>query len=343
MKTFLENLETLSMAAGTSGDEGAVKKIIYNEVLSYPDCVAKTDNAGNLIVFKKGKNRPEKKLMFAAHMDEVGFIITRIDENGFLSFSNIGGIDSRVIVGKRLLVGKDLIPGLLGSKAIHLVKKEEFDSPTKTSDLYIDIGADNREEAEKLVKPGDRAVFDSDFEKFGDDCVMGKALDDRAGCAVLMELLKEEAEYDYTVCFTTREEIGGSGAAAAAFGVEPDVAVVVEATSAGDVPCVPGDKFVCKQGAGPVVSFRDNGTLYDMELYHQIMELAEKNGISAQTKHGICGRNDAAEIHKSRGGVRPAAVSLPARYIHSPYASIKLSDAEKTVSLIKILSTELCR
>ena len=342
MKTFLENLEMLSLARGTSGDESAVKNFIYDEVIGYPDCAAKTDNAGNLIVSKKGKKAPKNRLMFSAHMDEVGFIITHIDENGFLKFSNVGGIDSRVIVGKRVLVGENGIPGLLGSKAIHLVKEEEFKNPTKTDSLYIDIGADTREEAEKLVKLGDRAVFDSDFEKFGENCVMGKALDDRAGCAILMELLKEEAEYDITVCFTTREEVGGNSAGNAAFSVDPDIAVVVEATTAGDVPCVPGEKFVCKQGKGPVVSFRDNGTLYDMELYHHIMELCEAKNIPAQTKHGICGFNDAKFIHQARGGIRPVAVSLPARYIHSPYATINLSDAKNTISLIKILSRELC-
>ena len=172
--------------------------------------------------------------------------------------------------------------------------------------------------------------------------VMGKALDDRAGCAILMELLKDEAEYSFTVCFTTREEVGGNSAGNAAFTVDPDIAVVVEATTAADVPCVPGDKFVCKQGKGPVVSFRDNGTLYDMELYHHIMELCEEKNIPAQTKHGICGFNDAKFIHQARGGIRPVAVSLPARYIHSPYATINLSDAENTVSLIRILSRELC-
>ena len=342
MKTFLENLEMLSLARGTSGNEAAVRDLIFNEIKDYPDCEAKTDNAGNLIVSKKGKKAPKNRLMFSAHMDEVGFIITHIDENGFLKFSNVGGIDSRVIVGKRVRVGRNEIPGLLGSKAIHLVKKEEFDNPTKTDALFIDIGADSKEEAEKLVCLGDRAVFDSDFEKFGDDCVMGKALDDRAGCAVLMELLKEEAEYDITVCFTTREEVGGNSAGNAAFTVDPDIAVVVEATTAGDVPCVPGEKFVCKQGKGPVVSFRDNGTLYDMELYHHIMELCEAKNIPAQTKHGICGFNDAKFIHQARGGIRPVAVSFPARYIHSPYATINLSDAEHVISLIKILSRELC-
>ena len=181
MKTFLENLEALSMAAGTSGDEGAVRKLIFDEVISYPNCLAKTDNAGNLVVTKKGKKHPKNKIMLSANMDEVGFIITHIDESGFLKFSCVGSVDGRVVIGKRVLVGKNSLPGLIGSKAIHLVKEDEFKSPVNTRELYIDIGAESREEAEKLVKLGDRAVFDSDFGTFGDGCVMGKALDNRLG------------------------------------------------------------------------------------------------------------------------------------------------------------------
>lgn len=342
MKTFIENLGALSMAVGTSGDESAVRKIIYDEVISYPDCIAKTDNAGNLIVTKKGKKEPKNKLMFSANMDEVGFIITHIDENGFLKFSSVGNVDGRVIVGKRVLVGKNSLPGLLGSKAIHLVKKEEFDSPINTKDLYIDIGAENREEAEKLVKLGDRAVFDSDFCTFGDGCVLGRALDNRVGCAVLMELLKEKAEYGFTACFTVRAEIKGNGASAAAFTVDPDIAVVIESASAGDIPCVPGDKFMCKQGLGPVVAFRDSATLYDLELYQFINETAKEKGIPVQTKHGVCGEGTAEAIHKTRGGIRTASVAIPVRYNHGPYAAVKLSDAENTAALIKVLAGGLC-
>ena len=275
-------------------------------------------------------------------MDEIGFMITHIDEKGFLKFSGIGSIDSRVIIGKRVLVGKNSLPGLLGSKAIHLVKKDEFDNPTKTSDLYIDIGAESREEAEKLVSPGERAVFDSDFCEFGDGCVLGRALDNRAGCAALMELLKEEAEYDFTVCFTVRGEINGNGAPAAAFGVAPDIAVAVETAAAGDTPGIPGEKALCKQGKGPVLSFRDSGTLYDLELYHFVTELAEKENIPTQIRTGIFGSGAAEAIHKARGGIRPVSVSIPARYVHGPYASLKLSDAKSTVSLLKAMSKGLC-
>ena len=342
MKNLLENIETLSNARGTSGDEGAVRELIYGEVRNFPDCEIKTDNAGNLIVRKLGKKEPKSKLMFSAHMDEIGFIITNIDEGGFLRFSAVGSIDTRVAIGKRVLVGDSGIPGLIGSKAIHLVEKDEFDKLADLDDLYIDVGADSKAEAEKLVRLGDRAVFDSDFAAFGDGLIMGRALDDRAGCALLMELLKGEAEYGFTVCFTTREEIGGNGACAAAFGADPDIAVVVEATTAGDVANVPGDKFVCEQGLGPVVSFMDKGTVYDMDLYRKITDLAAEKNIPVQTKHGICGSNDASAIHKTRAGIRPAAVSLPARYIHSPAASVRLSDLENTLALLKILSRELC-
>ncbi len=342
MKTLLENIETLSMARGTSGDEDAVRELIYNEIKNISNCEVATDNAGNLIVKKIGRAEPKNRLMFSAHMDEVGFIVTDIEDNGFLKFAAVGSIDPRVAIGKRVLVGKNGIPGLIGSKAIHLVSKEEFDSIAKFKELYIDIGADSKEEAEKLVSLGDRAVFDTDFVAFGDGLIMGRALDDRTGCAMLIELLKDESEYSFYVCFTTREEINGNGASAAAFSVDPDIAVVVESTTAGDVGGVSADKYVCEQGKGPVISFMDKGTVYDMELYHLIMCTAAKNDITVQTKHGICGGNDAAEIHKTRAGIRPAAISVPTRYIHSPAATAKISDIESCLKLLKILSRELC-
>lgn len=339
---MLENIKILSEAVGTSGDEGEVRELIYNEVKDIPNCEIKKDNAGNLIVHKTGKACGKNRLMFSAHMDEVGFIITDIDEKGFLKFAAMGSIDPRVSVGKRVLVGKNKMPGLLGSKAIHLVSKDEFEKLADFDDLYIDIGADSKAEAEKPVSLGERAVFESEFAEFGEGLIMGRALDDRAGCALLMELLKAEAEFDFYAAFTTREEIGGNGASAAAFGIDPDIAVVVEATTAGDIANVPGDKYVCEQGKGPVVTFMDKGTLYDMELYHAVMDLAAEHEIPAQTKRGICGGNDAAPIHKTRAGIRPVAVSLPARYIHSPAATVKISDLEHSLELLKLLSGRFC-
>ncbi len=339
MRDLRENLEALSAVIGTSGDESAVRKLIYDEVIGYPFCLLKTDNAGNLIVTKKGKNAPKNKIMFTSSMDEVGFIITEIDENGFLKFSNIGNIDSRVILDKRLVVGKDKV-GLLGSKAIHLVKKEEFDNPTKTKDLYIDIGADSKEEAKKLVTLGERAVFESEFTSFGDGFLMGRALDARVGAAVLLELLKEESEYDFTVCFTVKGELDGIGAANAAYLVKPDIAVSVGYAAAGDTPA--SSKTVCKLGEGAVISFRDRSTLYDMELYRKASELAKEKEIKTQIKQGVYGTNEAGAFHKAIGGIRPVSVEIPVRYTHSPYSVLKISDCEETVKLVKALSTKLC-
>ncbi len=341
MKTLFENIAALSRITGTSGDEGRVRDYIYNEIKDIPGCAFESDGAGNLIVNKKGAAPTKNRLLFSAHMDEVGFIITHITDKGFLRFSNIGGIDTRLMPGKRVLVGKNEIPGLMGCKAMHQATDDERKKAADIDALYIDIGAESREEAEKLVHLGDRAVWDTDFSEFGEGCILGKALDDRAGCALLIELLKGDAPHDFTAAFTTREEVGGNGGPAAAFGAQPDIAVVVESTTAGDVAGVPEEKWVCHQGGGPVVSFIDRGTVYDMELYTAIMTWAEKEGIPAQTKHGCFGGNDAAHIHKSRDGVRPVAVSLPARYIHAPAASLLKSDVEETSRLLCLLRDHL--
>lgn len=341
MKTLHENIKALSNLTGTSGDEGRIKDYIYDEIKDFPNCTFSQDNAGNLVVVKKGKREPKNKLMFSAHMDEVGFIITQIDDKGFLSFTSVGGIDPRLMSGKSLLVGEKEIPGIMGCKAGHLVSADEMKKSLSESALYIDIGADSKEEALKLVSLGDRAVWDTKYMEFGSDCILGKALDDRVGCALLIELLKEDAPYTFTAAFTTREEVGGNGASSAAFNADPDIAVVIECTTAGDVADVPEAKWVCHQNGGPVVSFIDNGTLYDTELYKFTMKRAEEEGIPAQTKEGKFGGNDAAHIHTVRGGVRPVAVSLPARYIHAPAASLQKADIENALKLLKIIKDEM--
>lgn len=342
MGTLLENLETFCGIPGTSGDEAAVREAIYQEIKDLPGCTVRTDNAGNLIAEKAGREPPKSKVLFCAHMDEVGFIVTRIDERGFLSFGCVGRIDSRVVIGKRVLVGKDRLPGLVGAKALHLIPKEQRGEPAEIGDLYIDIGADGKSTAEALVRPGDRAVWDTDFCLIGKEtAICSRAVDDRAGCALLVELLKGDAPYGFTAAFTTREEVDGSGAPAAGFSVEPDISVVVEATSAGDGAGVPEGDYVCAQGKGPVVSFIDKGTVYDPALYETVTAFARENGIPFQPKEGIAGANDSEAIHKSRAGVRPAAVSLPARYIHSPVTTLRIEDLENTLRLLTILRGEL--
>ena len=329
-----ELLKELCLTDGVSGDESAVRELIISKIKDV--CEYRTDNLGNLICFKKGRKTPAKKLMVCAHMDEVGFIITYIRPDGTLSFGNVGGIDPSVVIGRQVRVGKSRISGVVGSTAVHNLSKEQREKAPKTDSLYIDIGAADRAEAEKYVSPGDCAYFDSEFVEMG-SCIKSKAIDDRAGCVMMTELMHEELEYDTYFVFNVQEEIGLRGAAASAYSVAPDYAIVLESTTAADIDGASGAKRVCEVGKGPVVSFMDRHTMYDKELYRLAFDIAEEQGIPCQTKTMIAGGNDAGAIHISGGGVRTIAVSLPCRYLHSPSSVIACTDLENTYKLVKSL------
>lgn len=322
----MNDLKNLCLINGASGDESRVRAYIRDYIKSRvsPDELY-TDNLGNLIVFKKGRKRPKNKIMFSAHMDEVGFMITHIDEDGFLSFGEVGGINPSVVVGRgvRLESGAS---GVIGTKAVHQQSSEERKNLPEIKELYIDIGASSREEAEKYATLGSYAYFDDDFFTFGDGFVKGKAIDDRAGCLIMMDMICGEPEYDAWYVFTVQEEIGTRGAGAAAFVVAPDIAFVLESTTACDIAGVSGAKKVCELGKGAVVSYMDNGTIYDHELYNLAMKTASDNNIPAQTKTLIAGGNDSRSIHIAHGGIRTCAISVPCRYLHSPSCVIKESD-----------------
>ncbi|MEG1631140.1 MAG: M20/M25/M40 family metallo-hydrolase [Hydrogenoanaerobacterium sp.] len=334
-----ELIRRLSLLRGVSGDEGAVAQAITEEIKTC--CDYSIDNLGNIIAFKKGKKPAPKKLMLAAHMDEVGFIVTYITEKGFLRFATVGGIDGRVVAGKAVLVGKKAVYGVIGERATHMVESTDKDKVPETEALFIDIGAGSREEAEKMVSVGDRAVYASDFAEFGEGFIKGRALDDRAGCAVLIELIKSELLYDTYFAFTVQEETGTVGAKAAAFAVKPDISLVIEATTAADIAGVPKDRQVCRLGAGAVIGFMDRATVYDSTLYNIALDTAKKCGIAAQSKEGVFGGNDSRSIQSSCAGVRCLAVSMPCRYLHSPSCVLKISDIEATFALAKELCTEV--
>ncbi len=318
----MNGLRELCLINGASGDESRVRKYISSKISADEMFV---DNLGNLIVFKKGKNRPKNKIMFSAHMDEVGFMITHISEDGFLYFGEVGGINPSVVLGRgvRLESGAS---GVIGTKAIHQQSAEERKSFPAISELFIDIGANSREEAEKFAPLGSYAYFDDDFFTFGNGFVKGKAIDDRAGCLVMMNMINGEPEYDAWYAFTVQEEIGTRGAGTAAFTVAPDISFVLETTTACDIAGVSGAKKVCELGKGAVVSYMDNGAIYDRGLYSLAMKIACENNIPAQTKMLIAGGNDSRSIQVSRGGVRTCAISVPCRYLHSPSCVIKESD-----------------
>lgn len=334
---MLETIKKLSLLDGVSGRENAVRDYIINEVSAYADSI-ETDPLGNLIVFKKGKNTPKNKVMLDAHMDEVGLMITYINSDGTLEFDRVGGIDKRVMLGKPVTVGENKIKGVIGVKATHMVPAaEKLNMP---STMYIDIGADSKEEAEKVVSLGDYVCFNSEFVEFGDGLIKGKALDDRAGCAILIDMIKSELPYDMYFNFAAGEEVGFGIAQTAFYKVQPDYAIVVETTTAADLADVPENKKVCSLGNGGVISFMDRRTIYPKELFDRAFELAEKHGIKAQVKSLVAGGNNAGVIHKTAGGIKTITVSLPCRYLHSPSCVLKKEDIEESAKLIRVLAEE---
>lgn len=334
---MLEHLEKLCLLNGISGDESDVRDYICGQLDGI--CDYKVDNLGNIIAFKKGRKTPEKKLLIDAHMDEVGFIVTYIKSDGTLSFSAVGGIDTAVVTGRHVKIGKNGINGVIGSKAVHHLSAKEKDTVPEFKGLYIDIGAKNKEEAEKYVKLGDSVCFDSEYISFGDDKIKCKAIDDRAGCAILLDLIKSDLEYDTYFSFSVQEEVGLRGARTAAFAVNPDYAIVVETTTAADISGASDEKRVCELGKGAVVSYMDRSTVYDRELYRLAFDIADKNGIPCQTKTMVAGGNNSGAVHISGNGVRTVAVSAPCRYLHSPACVVKYSDLEACEMLIKELMT----
>ena len=332
-------LRELCLINGTSGDESRVRNAIIEKVKDL--CDYRIDNLGNLICFCKGKKSADKKLMIAAHMDEVGFIVTYINEDGTLCFNEVGGVDTSVVIGRQVTVGSDAISGVIGATAIHNLSKEQRESTPKYSDMYIDIGAESREDAEKIVSLGDSVHFDSEFTQLGKKYIKAKAIDDRAGCAAMIKLMREGVEYDTYFVFNVQEEVGLRGSMASAFSVAPDFAIVLEATTASDIDGVGGAKRVCSLGNGPVVGFMDRSTLYDKELYRMAFDIADELEIPCQTKTMIAGGNDSGAIHISRGGVRTIAVSVPCRYIHSPSCVINAEDLENTLILTRELAKRI--
>jgi endoglucanase len=248
----------------------------------------------------------------------------------------VGGIDPSVIIGRRVRVGKDRISGVIGSTAVHNLSREQREKAPSVDSLYIDIGAASKEEAEKHVFLGDCVYYDSEFTDLGEHCVKSKAIDDRAGCAIMIKLMQEKPDYDTYFVFNVQEEIGLRGSAVSSFSVAPDFAIVLEATTAADIDGVKGEKRVCELGRGPVVSFMDRRTIYDKELYRLAFDLA-----TCQTKTMIAGGNDAGAIHISGKGVRTISVSVPCRYLHSPSSVIDMSDLISSFKLVKNLSKRI--
>jgi len=326
-------IKRLTECNAVSGMESELREIIYSEIKDY--CTsARVDSMGNLCVYKKGKSHTENtvKVLLSAHMDEVGLIVTDITEDGYLKFDTVGGIDSGILVSQRVVSGE--VSGVIALKAVHLTTAEEREKPVTIKQLYIDIGAKDRQSAMRYVSKGDCFAFDSGYVEFGSQ-IKAKALDDRVGCAAMIEMLKNEWECDLYCNFTVQEEVGLRGARIASRGIKPDYAVVVEATTCNDLPGVGKNLCVTKSGDGPALSILDSASKADGKLVAMLERVAVENGIPYQFKASTAGGNDAGVICLADGGIKTASVSVPCRYIHSPVCVMNKNDYENCKALIK--------
>lgn len=323
-------LEKLCNASGPSGYEGHVRKIIKEEIMPYVDEI-RVDKMGNIIAHKKGKG---KKVIVDAHMDEVGFIITGYNQDGTMNFQSLGGVAANILPAKVVLIGDKRIPGVIGYKPIHLQGAEERKKAVAYSDCCIDIGLSSKEETKKLVDIGEYAVFDTEFSEFGDGLYKGKAFDDRMGCAVLIEALKENYDCDLYGVFNVQEEVGERGAFVAAFNVKADIGIALEGTICADMPSVPRHLRATEVGKGPAISIMDRTSIFNADIAMEIMRIGDEKGIPYQRRRAIAGGNDAGAIIMSGDGAKVATISVPCRYIHSSVSVASHWDYENTVKLL---------
>jgi len=332
-----EILEKLSNACGVAGREEEVRSLMKTFLKPYVDEVEE-DKLGNVIGIRKGKkNAP--KVMLAGHMDEIGLLVKTISKEGFLQFAKIGGIDDRILLAQNVIVHAENGPlhGVIGSKPPHIQKEDERKKVLAYDELFIDIGAATYEEAKKMgVKIGDPIEFDVRFAKIGKSVVIGKAFDDRAGCAVIVEAMKylEKTECTVYAVGTVQEEVGGRGARTSAFGIYPDVGIALDVTVAGDVPGVREVEAPIKMRKGPSLTVADYGLITHPKVLRLLIDTAEENKIPYQLEAGLPGGTDASPISLTREGVPSGTTSIPTRYIHSPSSVLSLEDTENTVKMI---------
>jgi len=344
-------LKTLSEAVGVSGDEASVRAILIDAVRQHVDEID-VDALGNVLAFKRGTAQPgagshagaeapsaseprRLRVMLDAHMDEVGLMVAGHDGDGFLRVRSVGGIDARLLPGALLQVGPEQIPGVIGVKPIHLLDEGEDKKVPQLKDLVVDIGARSKDEAKKLTPMGTYAAFVTQFREMG-PTVSGKAFDDRAGCAVLVELLKgERFSFDLYAAFTVQEEVGLRGARVAAYAIDPDCAFALEGTIADDIPKDKDVSPTTELGQGPAITVMDRSFIADRRLVRLLTDTARELGIPYQFKQPGVGGTDAGALHLAREGVPSVTVAVPCRYIHSPVALLNLDDFDNTVRLMR--------
>ena len=332
-------LKKLCETPGISGYEERIQKVIKEELEKVTDEV-KIDKLGNVIGIKKakklsGKPAP-KKVMIAAHMDEIGFMISFVDKDGFLRFAPVGGFDPRTLIAQRVVVhGAKDIGGVIGSKPIHILNEEERKKPPKIKDLFIDVGL-KKDVVSKIVKAGDFVTLDRNFKELNDKVITAKAFDDRVGVYVMIETLKriKDCYVDIYAVATVQEEVGLRGATVSSFSVEPDVGIALDVTIASDIPGTKEEEMVTTLGGGTAISLMDSHTISNKKLVDFLRKIAEENKIKYQTDILLGGGTDAGAIQRSKSGVPACTLSVPTRYVHSVVEMCHKEDIENSIKLM---------
>lgn len=338
MKKIMDLMKELSITPGVSGFEGKIEDIIKRELKDHTDSI-EVDTMGNVITTKKGeKNKP--KVMLASHMDEIGLMVKYIDNEGYLRFSKIGGINDQMLMNQSVTIHTDNgdITGVLGSKPPHVTKPEEKNKIIKSDDMFIDIGAQDKKDAEKMVKVGDPITFNALFEDFPNNLIMGKALDNRVGCYVMIEVLKRvESKATIYGVGTVQEEVGLKGAKTSAFKLNPDIAIALDTTLSGDHPGIKKEEAPAIIGNGPAIILADasgRGIITNKKIKNMLIQAGNQHDINYQLEVSDGGTTDGTAIHLTREGIPTGVLSVPTRYIHTPVSVCSRKDIESTIQLI---------
>lgn len=315
---------------GPSGDEELIRNFISELVSEYADEI-KTDALGNLIVHKKG---PGKKIMLAAHMDQIGLMATAVEESGYVRFAPIGGVSPSTLVNQKV-VFKNGVIGIVSMEG------KDCTASGPISKFFIDIGTGSREETEELISPGDNCIFYAPAVELANDIISSPYLDNRVSCAVLIEVLRslKALQYDAYFVFTTQEEVGLRGAKAAAFGIMPDLGIAIDVTGTGDI-INPAHIMSVKLGAGPTVKIKDASVICSPMVRRLLEQTAEKHQIPYQPEILEYGGTDTASIQLTGAGIPAGCISIPTRYIHSMSETCSMSDVENAARLLTALLEE---
>lgn len=335
-------LKRLSEAHGVSGFEESVQEVIRRELEGHVDSLF-SDSMGNLIAVK---GEGDRSLMVAAHMDELGLIVKHVDDKGFVRFAKLGGVPDHVLLGRRvqILTQRGVVEGVIGCKAIHVMKEDERKQLVTYDKMFIDVGARSLEEARSMgIRVGDPIALKVEMFEMAGGLVCGKSFDDRAGCAVLIELLRrvERPPFKIYATFTVQEEVGLKGATVSAFSLNPTVGVAIDTTIAVDHPGAQEQEGPVKLGAGPVIVVADGrrdslsgGLIANARVRAWLQEAAEKAGVPYQLEVLEGGTTDATAIQLTQRGIPAGVVSIPSRYTHSFAEVVSLSDVENCVRLL---------